>query len=66
MTHPTDLPAALPLAIAGALVALVVAPWLGGSEPEACGPPPASAHAVADAEIALASSVEPVEEPGCG
>ena len=36
MTQPTDLPGALPIAIAAALAALILAPWLGDSEAEAC------------------------------
>lgn len=43
MTHPTDLPAALPIAIATALLALILAPWLGGGEAEACTPTAAAA-----------------------
>lgn len=38
MTRSTDLPTALPIAIATALLLLILAPWLGGgSEPERCG-----------------------------
>jgi hypothetical protein len=36
MNHPTDLPAALPIAIAMALLVLVLAPWLDDTEAEPC------------------------------
>jgi hypothetical protein len=36
MTHPHDLPGALPFAIAIALVVLIVAPWLGGDDSKPC------------------------------
>jgi len=50
MTHPTDLPAALPIAIATALLVLILAPWLGGGDAEACSRTSAAAvGAAADA-----------------
>jgi hypothetical protein len=58
MTRSTDLPTALPIAIATALLLLILAPWLGGGgEPDGC-------RQVAASSVAAAGD-QPTGQGGC-